>query len=404
MAHHPANKFTGKTRALFSRIIRKPIRRIAVIVLVGVLLVVLAWWRGRIIRIALVGLFWLVPTALFVIGVLSNIDTVAKSMPNWMRSILTNPVLTLVLLLSGWVYLIELGKEAYWPPAGITFPSIPPPQFNYTTVQRPDPALMKPSIMLTMIGAFRQSAIGHGPTTFLISSYPGNEWVKEELEALMTLSCQGNQLPQQYQCYVSPAPLVSKRDRQGLTIHISEPKFITQNATSQQIGQSLSYWFPGSMAQWFIVTKDPYIPDVVMERVGDNFSKFNVVWIEVGPGSPWADDDVRLKKGLTRAEIDRLRNWGVPLRDHLVSIADRLDKLPRNATGRAIMMGGIDSAYKGLMSELFQVCNEAKWEGLNSTSIEKMVVDSQDYQHQRIDDIRDGLRSLSAGLAQKTLQ
>lgn len=262
----------------------------------------------------------------------------------------------------------------------------------------PDHSLMSPSVMLAMIGAIRRAVTNHGFTTFVISSYPGNEWVRSDLEGVLALTCQGGDLAAGTQngCNVSPAPLTSRRQQQGLTIHVSEPKLIGSLVPGQPPAKTLGSDFPAALAQWFIVTKDPSFSDAVIEQVGDVFPKSNTVWIEVGPGSPWNDDDIRLKQNMTRKDIDNLRNWGLPLKEHLRSIATRLDKMPRTTSGMGSYVFMVSGLYNGLISEAYSVCNEAKYsDGMNTGPLEKAILDAQDYQHQKIDEIRDLLLQLS---------
>jgi hypothetical protein len=216
---------------------------------------------------------------------------------------------------------------------------------------------------------------------------------------MIVLACQGTNAA----CFGNSSHPPSRTHKQGLTVNVNEPSLVSKGRTQQEIGQSLTEYFPGSLGQWFTVTKGTDIPDAVMELVGDNAAKLNVVWIDIGTGSPWVNDDVRLKRGMSRADIDNLRQWGIPLKEHIASISERLARIPHTYGNAPFQPSRMASqyafAYRNILNELFLVCFEAKHSDLlNTNALETVLFDAPDYQHQRIDDIKDLLQKLSAGI------
>ena len=320
-------------------------------------------------------------------------------MPRWMRGILTNRAFILVLILAGWGYLITLGRDAVSLPPMPALPSIPQPQIAFTSVQKPDPSLMTSAAFVGMVSSIESALPGRTPVTFIFSNHPSTPWLAGSLAGMLTLVCQGAQSHRELGCSVSDDMLLSKQTHQGITVHIKEPRLLSgQIATKDQLDQTLSYRLPAVLKQWFIVTRDGDFPSAVAEHITSiNSNALNMVWIEVGPGSPWLRDDIRLRDGMSQAAIDSMDNWGRSLKDRLQYVAGELAKLPTSFSSRI----PTPSEYRAILAEAFMAVSDAKYKAnLNTDQTLSMIIESEDFTHQKFGEIRDMMLQYSKQIPQ----
>jgi hypothetical protein len=162
----------------------------------------------------------------------------------------------------------------------------------------PDPSLVSVGATFRLVGSLRQTLQSAAPITLLLTyTTTENHKAMTELSALISEACGRN--AGRLACTVSESDQPVEQSggvypiskRQGITIHLREPK-----ADNPILLNSLYR----DLSSWFIVTKDSSsISQVIMSR--NNKSRdMAFVWMEIGPGSPWKADDARISHGLER--------------------------------------------------------------------------------------------------------
>ncbi len=270
---------------------------------------------GQIMRVVLAAIVLLIATILLVLSIFSNIDTIEKSMPIWMRAILTNKALLLALILSGWAYLISIGRDAITPPLlpPMTFASIAPPQDVHTVIQPQDPSLMRVGDVFSMVAELRNSLTNNAPVMLLVTAPPDNQSMVQDFNAILNTACS---IETHIPCRTASAPpstIIPFSTRQGIIVHVEED---VTTLDSETLLDSLHK----SLAKRFIVQKSQEIPPAV-EKLFVSLRDAKRVWIDIGPRSPWRDDSANLNQGIPQKDVDLLRGWSESSKERAGKIA-----------------------------------------------------------------------------------
>ena len=199
---------------------------------------------------------------------------------------------------------------------------LPPP------IAARDPFLMTPESFITMIGTIRRSIEDQVPIAFLVSGSDENTRIKNLTQAFLLEICNSSDRLHngRLACTVkSQTPETPVTTRQGMLLHVNQQiGVVNKTALVNSLSDSLS--------QWFIVTKDdqPITPSVAKQIGG--LAGSAIVWLEIGPGSPWKDNDVRLKNGsLTPADLKNLAGRTESTKERALKLGTLLKKMADEA-------------------------------------------------------------------------
>jgi len=137
------------------------------------------------------------------------------------------------------------------------------------------PALMK--LIQQLHGTFTQNQ----PLTFVITAPPEGEQFKDDFYAVVVAACQWRESASL--CTIEPAP----DPRLVIDTGIPAPRFpgiVVHSADSMPnlLGTMLTMW----LRDVFTVHKSGQIPNAI-KRLDPNKNDQNLVWFELGSGSPW---------------------------------------------------------------------------------------------------------------------
>jgi hypothetical protein len=265
-------------------------------------------------------------------------------------------------------------------------------------ISRPtDPSLVKVGATLSLVASVRSALRNRAHVDFIVTASPDNEWVKSDIEGLLLEACD-NSNEIRVPCTVIPVSALDRSNgviprpkQQGISIHVREPIDIATLIEKSQGVQPLKPLidaFPGALSTWYTIHKTEYFPDAISEKFAAMFHDSVFVWIEIGPGLPWKDNDVRLRDGMTQSAIDKLAGRDTSIKERLLSAAAKISAIqsgiPR-APERAARMPSIGAEmqiekYKRLLPELIRTIRDARMAGVDTGNAESLAMKATGYE------------------------
>jgi hypothetical protein len=204
----------------------------------------------------------------------------------------------------------------------------PAPVVQQATPPR-DPSLIRPGAVLSMIADARQSVRDHGPIVFVISAGDDNRAIKGDLDGIFTDACstKDDNLNSRLVCSIQQLNMaitpISRH--QGITLQVNEQPLDSLDK------QPLIAALYQALSKWFTVVKDD---DPITPAVSKQVTTINgtaTVWINIGTGSPWKEDDARVKDDVSREALKSLMGWRDTPKVRAQRIGSALEQLYKSA-------------------------------------------------------------------------
>ena len=181
-----------------------------------------------------------------------------------------------------------------------------------------NPNLRSASEFLGMFNNIRELVRGTTPATYMVSSVPQNAETRDIIAGFIKLSC--NSFEPRVVCNLqSPAGNMPQPGQQRISVNV------VSGAPPYDARETLANALWSALSPWFIVNKSAEIPIVVKDQFR-SLQTATLVWIYIGPESPWKQDDKRLSYR-TQADLDIRRGSPDTPKQMALKLADEIAKL-----------------------------------------------------------------------------
>lgn len=178
----------------------------------------------------------------------------------------------------------------------------------------PDPRVARLGTWLAMVAAIRRDATSFNPVKFIVSD---NGPVGLEIRSVIADACgnvdsefPGSGTQQTIRlCSSTTGPVYTSPDiSDGIGLFVQEPIMLDKPMLGEALTKTLSGWFS--------VKPLPNIPSGFLDNIHP-LPNERIVWIAVGPGSPWKESNPFLRQGVKESDLPSLSGYHGHLKERL---------------------------------------------------------------------------------------